>query len=404
MPVPEGGNQQDTFFTEAARNLMGEVMVAFAEKQPGAWSLNHVVYALRRKERLTAVLELTEEGRDFKELYFSKENTALDVMATIANATNELMDVAGAWEHAKEKISLVDWVRGEYVLVLGTSHTAKPLFKKLNSVLFHRLAQLMLEHLPQDGTEDTWICLDELSQMGNLGEALKALAREGRSRGVALALATQDKEGLDQEYGEKTASEIVGLCASLAFLRLSSSKTAEFCSATIGESETEESKESTTQGPGGSSTTIGPEIKVSRVVLPSQLLNFPAVDVISGIPGWFLSPYVSEQGHRGEVEAVAWRGFISLNHLRASIAKPDPTVANFIKRPAHEMKLRPWSSADTNRLGLPASLAQTRDGKQLGNASLAENKVVNLDTRRRVKDLGCSVETERWPTGTGDDA
>src|SRR5262249_50084325 len=82
MPTPEGGNKQDSFFTEAARNLMGAVMVAFAETRPGRWSLNDVVYALRRKERLIAVLELTEEGRDFKELYFSKEKTALDVMAT----------------------------------------------------------------------------------------------------------------------------------------------------------------------------------------------------------------------------------------------------------------------------------------------------------------------------------
>src|SRR5262249_41043116 len=148
--------------------------------------------------------------------------------------------------NAREKISLMDWVRGEYVLVLGTSHTAKPLLKKLNSVIFQRLAQLLLEHLPQDGSEDTWIFLDELSQLGNLGDSLKSLAREGRSRGVALVLGTQDMEGLEQEYGDKTAGEIVGLCSNQAHLRLSSSKTAEKCSATIGDSEIEEVKDSTT--------------------------------------------------------------------------------------------------------------------------------------------------------------
>src|SRR5262249_3970394 len=152
----------------------------------------------------------------------SKEKTALDVMATIANATNDLMAVAGAWVNAKEKISLMDWVRGEFVLVLGTSHTAKPLFKKLNCVIFQRAEQLLLEHLPQDCSEDTWIFLDELSQLGNLGDSLKSLAREGRVRGVTLVLGTQDKEGLDQEYGEKIASEIVGLCSNKGFLRLSS--------------------------------------------------------------------------------------------------------------------------------------------------------------------------------------
>lgn len=270
LPTPQNSNQQESFFTEAARNLMGAVMTAFADTRPGNWSFNDVVYALRRKECLTAVLDLTPEGRDFKELYFSKEKTALDVMATIANATNDLLEVAGAWENAREKISLMDWVRGEYMLVLGTSHTAKPLFKKLNSVIVHRLAQLLLEHLPQDGSEDTWIFLDELSQLGNLGEPLKSLAREGRSRNVALALGTQEKEGLDQEYGEKTASEIVGLCEKLAFLRLSSHKTAEMCSATIGDGEIVEDKSSTTRGPAGDSSTDSSEVTVRRVVLPSQ--------------------------------------------------------------------------------------------------------------------------------------
>ena len=311
-PAPENGNQGESFFADAARNLLGAVMVAFAETLPGLWSLNDVVYALRRKERLIAVLELTEEGRDFKELYFSKKNTALDVMATIANVTDELMDVAGAWEHATEKISLMDWVRGEYVLVLGNSHTAKPLFKKLNGVLFHRLAQLMLEHLPQDGTEDTWICLDELSQMGNLGEALKSLAREGRSRGVGLVFGTQDKEGLDQEYGEKTASEIVGLYArTWRFFGFRAAKRPSFARPRLATVRLRKTRTSTTHGPSGDSINDGPEVTVRRVVLPSQLLNLPAVDVIGGIPGWFLSPYVSEQGYDGDVEAVAWRGFIS---------------------------------------------------------------------------------------------
>jgi hypothetical protein len=289
------------------------------------------------------------------------------------------------------------------VLVLGTSHTAKPLFKKLNSVIFHRLAQLILEHVPQDGSEDTWIFLDELSQLGNLGEPLKSLAREGRSRGVGLVVGTQDKEGLDQEYGEKTASEIVGLCSNLGFLRLSSHKTAEMCSATIGDSEIVEDKHSTTRGPAGDSSTEAPEVTVRRIVLPSQLLNFPAVEVVGGIPGWFLSPYVSEQGHGGDVESVAWRGFIPLDHLRSAIARPDPSVPNFIKRPAHEMKLRPWSIADTRRLGLPASLAQPGDGEEPPAASLAEDKVVSLPPRRRVKDLGCPARHAMRATGTGHD-
>src|SRR5262249_39293896 len=145
-----------------------------------------------------------------------KEKTFQDIMATIATLINDLLEIAGAWESAREKVSLMDWVQGEYVLVLGTSHTSKPLFKKLNAVVFERLSQLLLQYLPKDGCEDTLICLDELSQMGNLGSALTSLAREGRSRGVWLALATQDREGLEAEYGEKRAGEIVGLCASQA--------------------------------------------------------------------------------------------------------------------------------------------------------------------------------------------
>src|SRR5262249_5781462 len=158
----------------------------------------------------------------------------------------------------------------------------------------------------------------------------------------------------------------------------SSSRTAEKCSATIGDCEIEERKGSTTRGPSGDSSTEGSEVAVRRLVLPSQLLNLPAVEVVGGITGRFLSPYVIEPRHRGEVEAVAWRGHVSVDHLRATIPGPDPLVPNFIKRPAHELKLRPWDIADTQRLGLPASVARPSEGKQLPAASLGEDKVVEL--------------------------
>src|SRR5262249_54922479 len=160
--------------------------------------------------------------------YFSKENTVLDVMSTVANKTDPYKAIAAAWARAEEKISLADWIEDEYVLVLGNSHVARPAIRAMNQVIFKRLSQLLLEQT-NNPHQRSWIFLDELRQAGKL-DGLDSLAVEGRSRGVSLVLGTQDVEGLHAVWGKEHAEELLGMCAIRAFLRTESAKTAHWAS------------------------------------------------------------------------------------------------------------------------------------------------------------------------------
>ncbi len=390
FPKSEGKTGDEGFFERGSRALARAVVVTFVEIAPECWTLKDVIHTLRNRERLEAVLELTAQGREAKKLYLSKEKTFLDILSTLANLTDDYLEIAAAWDKPEEQISLMDWIRGNFVLVLGNSPTDPEIFKRLNAVIFKRASQLLLKHLPLDGSDRTWIFLDELSQMGKL-DGLHALAREGGSRGVALVLGTQDVEGLEDELGEKKAHEVLGMCRNVAVFGLGSPHTAEFAAKLFGQKEVEEEKISRSDGggPGGTSWNISTssEVAVRDAVLASQFLNQPAPKTAGGLSGYFLSPIVG-----------AWKAFIPFLYLVQNLAKPHPDVAAHIERDADELRPAPWSLEDVETLGLPAALAESGDngGTQALPSGSTErprdtapaDNVIDLDRRRKLRDVG----------------
>jgi len=53
--------------------------------------------------------------------------------------------VATYWHKAGDMTSLEDWAQGNYILILGASHKSESALKALNTAIFHRISQLLLD-------------------------------------------------------------------------------------------------------------------------------------------------------------------------------------------------------------------------------------------------------------------
>src|SRR5512135_1664324 len=122
VPINEHANQK--FFDQTVRCLYQEVVVTFQKICPGAWTFRDVIFALRSRERLDEVLNQTVEGRERLELVFANEETAQNIITTLNVHTDPYYSVASYWDWAREEgrsLSLTDWLKQEFVLVLGNS-------------------------------------------------------------------------------------------------------------------------------------------------------------------------------------------------------------------------------------------------------------------------------------------
>lgn len=326
--LPPNPEARDAFFDHAARALMKEIMVAYIRLKPGRWTLKEVVDALRNIKRLRRVLGQTHRGRRVAQLYLSERRTGRNIMATVANATDDLEVIADAWAVSPEQISLRGWVEDQegYVLVLGNTHTAKPVLRALNQCLFQRASQLLLDQ-PEGPRGRTWVFLDELHQFAKqygkqVLESIMDLAVEGRSKHVCVVCATQLTEIIEEVFGEKGGKGLLNLFEHVAVLGLRSSESSEWARKKFGEREVWQLSTSTSEGSSQWTATRSWSIQKVDNVLPGEFMVLPPAGPRTGVHGFYLSPLVG-----------SWRSVLHWDYLMDTLARPDPDVPNFIERP-----------------------------------------------------------------------
>ncbi|MCC7230343.1 MAG: type IV secretion system DNA-binding domain-containing protein, partial [Fimbriimonadaceae bacterium] len=104
--IPEEKKASQPFFSDAARQLLEGVMVAFILTRPHQWSLRDVLIALKSASRLTDVLSSTPVTKDLVETYLSNERESKSIIATISTKLGPLDVVAALWDSAETKVSL----------------------------------------------------------------------------------------------------------------------------------------------------------------------------------------------------------------------------------------------------------------------------------------------------------
>jgi type IV secretory pathway TraG/TraD family ATPase VirD4 len=197
--------------------------------------------AIRDIENVRKILESVPETRD-RLMHFENQKTLLDVMSTFTSKMQEYEYIAAAWDKAKKRVSLSDWLSQEFILVLGNTEIAKKATDEINRVIFRRMTELILSE-NETSTKQTWIFLDEVRQAGRL-DSLNTLLTKGRSKGACCVLGFQDIEGLRKVYGREECNELVGQCNNKAILKINSPETALWAASLFGDREVIEERKS----------------------------------------------------------------------------------------------------------------------------------------------------------------
>lgn len=339
--VPEE-QSLNRYFTDAVRELLSAVMVSFHKLAPGRWTLRDVILAMRNPERLDKVLRAVPSMRD-KLYHLETGVTFMNVLSTASTRLTPLEPIAALWVNSTQRpFSLSSWSSGQGIIVLGTSATNRAALDSVNRILFERLTQLVLSG-PQQTEPQTWFFMDEVREARRL-EGLSSLLTTGRSKGVSVVLGFQDIEGLQEEYKERIANELVGQCQNVVVMRLTSPTTAAWATKLFGQIEIERKRisesESWGDSGGSKSQTTSFENVTVDAVLASQFQRIPMPSPRGGFEGYASSAITGPFKIN-----LPWQPTITAISTHQGQPGHSP-------RPASDQELPEWSHSDEQRLGL----------------------------------------------------
>jgi hypothetical protein len=376
--VPEMPNSSNTerFFQDAARRLSAGLMRAFMHHCPGKWTLRDVVLGFNSIKRLKTLLSLPQGDKYestrhlYKELVAPNE-TSFGIRGEMGNVLQRLTFIASAWASSgAQKFSLKDFVKGEYVLVLGRDPTQESTVKQLNAILVNRLTQLMIgqEEARTEAARGkpeplSWVIIDELRAAGYL-DGVKHLLFEGRSKGIAGVIGFQDFPGMKHEFGEQLAEEIFGLCNNKAFLRQGDNTSDEYASRHFGIEEFELTQFTANEG----ATITYQDGQTTRAFATGWSEHRSRHSRRAFELGFFAripKADFEKFGIAGVFDTAAI-GYPYKMHLKPPIdrlvPKPVPWVSNFSPRESEKQRLRRWTDEDLERLNLLAHRKELLSG------------------------------------------
>lgn len=313
---------QNSFFTKAARDLFGAVMVALHHIRPYEWTFADMLSILSSTDRTRSVLEQVPHTRDIAREHFERDDprTVANVQYTISANIAYLRPIAALWHHTVDQFNLTQWLNEESILVLGNADDLRCPIDAVNRAFFQRIVELVLSQ-SESNTRRTWFILDELKEMGRL-DALPRLLTKGRSKGVRAVLAFQTIEGLRHVYGDRLAGEISGMPANKCFLRTDSEETAAWASRVIGEAEYRQWTQTVNSG---GNTSSAEQIVKKEAVLASELLRLPLANR-ERFWSYCITPCIG-----------VYKG---VTHFASQLC-PKGTTANFLPRPDSDQYLPP---------------------------------------------------------------
>lgn len=335
--IPDEKESQK-FFNNAARELLTQLLMTFIKSRPGSWTFREVLLVMRSKELLRKVLGQDEENKEIiQNILECGPETLGSIMATIATKLGPYGAVAAAWERAGErKISVVEWLKSDSILILGNDERARSTLDIVNQLFVSLVATHALT-MSESASRMTWLFFDEFREAGKL-RGLENLILRGRSKGCCVVLGFQDIQGVQEVYGERLGNELVGQCGNKAILRLESPETAKWASQCVGEVEKWVASTSHSQK-GGSSTSHS--IQNVAQVMPAEFMQLPVPDKATqtGLHGVYLVR-----------SAGCFHAHYRHDALSKLLGTVDKDISPFIPTPVEYQYLEPWSSSDDSKL------------------------------------------------------
>jgi type IV secretory pathway TraG/TraD family ATPase VirD4 len=324
--IPEDKDSKQPFFTMAAQQLLAGAFIFLMKSAPGNWDFRDAILLMERRELLHQALERYPETAGLIEEYFQHNDCFADVRATMANWLRRYRPIAACWHHAAQKVSLEDWMKKDYILLLGQDDSIRVQMDAINRAMLLRATQLIL-HGNESTTRRTWLIVDEVRELGNL-DGLSRFLTMARSKGACFCGGYQTPSGMKDAVGDHVADEINDNIWHWALCRMGGDVSAEWASKLVGEVEFEETS--------GSSTSVVRR----RAILPEYFMELPPPTPQTGVAGVFITPYTGAYTHSvpgSEIGAVR------------RLSRTD--VPNFLPRPKSHQELPPWTDADYERVG-----------------------------------------------------
>jgi type IV secretory pathway TraG/TraD family ATPase VirD4 len=158
---------KEDFFDIAASPVAAAVMDALNRKAGDNWTFYDLITAMR-PENVEAILKSNPYGKQEYKTYFqSPTASSTDLVKTLANKTKVLRPVAYAWTHAKEHLSLTDWVNShtKSIVLANDDDYTKP-SKGISRILLNILSKKLLGK--ENPPARTFLYLDEFENLGHI--------------------------------------------------------------------------------------------------------------------------------------------------------------------------------------------------------------------------------------------
>jgi type IV secretory pathway TraG/TraD family ATPase VirD4 len=342
--VPADKVEANPFFTTSVRNLYAATLMYLLRVAPGNFTLRDAVLIVESEHYFRQVVYGIPENHHLRRM-FEPAITWQSIETTVTAKTAELRILAAFWHHARQSVSLADWVADQSsTLVLGTDPRIDTTVTALNRLLVKRLSDLILAG-PDGTAKRTYLVIDELPALG--GDlpvpGFAELCHRGRSRGARVVAVFQTVEDLRRILTDHGAAALLNEFANKVLLRAEDPAHARWQSDLFGETEDWEEERSVTDPGGPDERETVRRVRYKRPLVPAAAFyTIEPATPATGLNGYALSPYV-----RG-----AWRFHVPGEWVAKRIARPNPFVPAFVPRPAAHQYPSPFTGADLARLKL----------------------------------------------------
>ena len=356
LPDKRSYDKEDkVFWRQVAHVTIRNIIEAFNQEAPFNWSLWDLVNACTEKDHLEALLKLTPQGTDtYKAYYTDDPKLRAHCWGSVFSEFIHLQVPSMFWRHAKTTFSMRKWMELGSLLLLGCPLGSPELVQPLNRLIARYAFQNCLNrHRPEEvATADmSWFVLDELSTVGDFPKLREGL-KTGRSKGVRILLADQDKASMRRVFGPEDTTALYAQCRSKIFLATESAEEAEEAAKEFGQSE-QDTTSTTYQSGGGYSRSVSKQRK--HVIDPRRFMTLKrAVDM-------------DEDGNEGGFECfLTYNGTAVTSPIQTGAAAVTAAMphrsSHFEKLPEgleqlpenQHPRYEKWDSEDLIRLGLKA--------------------------------------------------
>lgn len=282
--IPSDGGSSEPFWALAARTLFIEMCIKLQERGQ------------------TTNLALSENlmTADLKRVHRYLANTIADPLtapeaARMAESIRAVFNTNGQvlrfLPDEGEPFSIRRWITTDKapgsILFITSSYEDLVLSRPLLT-LWMDLAINSLMSMPRTRSLRTWFMFDELGALHRL-PAIQNGLQTARNYGGAMILGLHSFQKLVEVYGEEGARNLSSLARTKLILASGDMKTAEECSAYIGNREVRQMDEAYSYGYNNTrdASTLTPRKQVEPLVLPDDIMNLPAMHGFVKFPDGF---------------------------------------------------------------------------------------------------------------------